>query len=130
LFVLFCRVCHNQITGGAVATRCKQEQHMAMSLETKARRAKARKRDAFLNSLEPIAHRVEVIDANKELVRVQLNGCTLEGQLDPVNAQLERAGYRPVRLTSNLLNRESRTWAIDINTPGYMDPGSEAYHSM
>ena len=102
---------------------------MAMSPETIAERKAFRKREKELNKLIPIAGRVTVVDRVKELVEVQLNGAVLAGQLQDVNPLLERMGYRPVRITTNMLN-PTRYWAIDINTPSYCDPGRESYHSM
>ena len=101
---------------------------MAMSPEHIARRAAARRREKHMNSLTPISHLVTVLDGPNDLVRVQLDGCTLEGGVEAVNVQLERAGYRPIRLTLNMLNPTSRWFAVDYNTPSYLDPGSEAYH--
>jgi len=103
---------------------------MVMSAETIARRAAARKREKHLNSLISIADKVRVISADAEEIGVQIDGCNLSGHVDAVNKALEKMGFRPVRLTSNMLNKDSPTWAIDINTPAYCDPGSEAYHSM
>ncbi len=103
---------------------------MAMSAETKARRAASRQREKELAKLTPIASQVKVTDAAREEVEVELLGAKVTGYINCVNALLEKAGYRPVKITSNMLNANSGHWCIDINTPGYLNPGSEAYHSM
>lgn len=103
---------------------------MAMSAETKARRAEARKFDKRMSRLIPIAEMVKVQDATQKLVFINIDGVGIKGTLDHVNGVLERLGYRPVRITSNMLGRENHFFCIDINTPSYLDPGSEAYHSM
>jgi len=46
------------------------------------------------------------------------------------NEFLSRMGFKPVRITRNILNPNSKTLVIDADTPSYMDPGCEAYHSM
>lgn len=45
-----------------------------------------------------------------------------------LNNALERLGYKPVRATKNLLG-DGKRFFIDLDTPSYLDPGSEAYHS-
>ena len=96
---------------------------MHMTPEAKAARA----REKFLNKLESVAWKVAVL--SKEIISVEIAGCTLSGNVCAVNAQLERLGCRPVRITSNMLNPDSKLFAIDINTPSYCDPGCESYHS-
>jgi hypothetical protein len=107
---------------------------MAMSSERKAERAAKRKREKYLNSLHPIANRVVVLTpcSTSELSTVEVHlpeGAHLKGIIRDVNPVLEKLGYRPVRTTSNMLNPDSRVWCVDINTPAYLDPGSESYHS-
>lgn len=101
---------------------------MAMSPERKAQRAASRKREKELMKLAPIADKVEV--ASDGTLTLLLDGVLIQGSQDNFNKVLERMGFRPVRTTRNLLNPNSRTWCIDVNTPGYLDPGSESYHTM
>lgn len=106
---------------------------MAMSPERIVERAAARKREKYLNSLTPIAHAVQVEEKGGTTFlgvwegSVEITG-TKQG-IEQFNSVLERLGYRPVRLTSNMLNPQSKVFAIDINTPSYCDPGCESYHS-
>jgi hypothetical protein len=46
------------------------------------------------------------------------------------NEFFPKMGWKPVRLTSNMLNAAGGQFLIDADTPSYCDPGSEAYHSM
>lgn len=101
---------------------------MAMTAETKARRKEAREYEARMRALQPIADKVTVI--TRELVEVEVNGAMVNGNVTAVNVILEKCGFRPVRITSNMLNKDSKPFAIDINTPSYCDPGCESYHSM
>jgi len=100
-----------------------------MTPEAKARRA----REKFLNKLIPIASMVEVLEAcsthNLSTVSVEIDNVLFKGIVRYINPVLEKMGYRPIRLTSNMLNSESKYFAIDINTPHYCDPGCESYHS-
>jgi hypothetical protein len=57
-------------------------------------------------------------------------GYFVAASLPGLNSVLQRLGYKSVRETSNMLNREAGTFLIDADTPSYCDPGSEAYHSM
>ena len=50
--------------------------------------------------------------------------------LEDFNNVLEALGYKPVRLTSNMLNEAAGKFLIDADTPSYCDPGCESYHSM
>lgn len=50
--------------------------------------------------------------------------------IDLANEFFYKLGWKPVRLTSNMLNRTGGQFLIDADTPSYCDPGSEAYHSM
>jgi hypothetical protein len=106
------------------------EMIMAMSAERKARRLADRQREKYLSKLTPIAGQVKVTDAAKDEIEVELLGAKVTGYINCVNALLEKAGFRPVKITSNMLNPSAGHWCVDINTPGYLDPGSEAYHSM
>lgn len=49
---------------------------------------------------------------------------------DAFNAALEKLGYKPVRLTKNLMNQKARHLVIDADTPLCCDVGSETYWSM
>lgn len=100
---------------------------MAMSTETKARRAADRAEAKRMNKLVSIADRV-LVTAERNL-QTEIDGVWIEGDVASFNRIIERLGYRPVRTTSNMLNAASRTWCIDANTPSYMDPGCESYHS-
>ena len=108
-----------------------QQMENDMTPEKKAARA----REKFLNSLVSIAHKVKVITpcSTHMLSDVSVlvaDNVILKGMLRDVNPMLEKLGFRPVRLTSNMLNPNSEYFAIDINTPTYCDPGCESYHSM
>jgi hypothetical protein len=62
---------------------------------------------------------------------VELDGCVIQSvELEAFNATLLKLGYKPVRLTKNMLNPDSNTFAIDFDTPSYCDPGCESYHTM
>lgn len=102
-----------------------------MTPEKKAYRA----REKFLNKLVPIARKVEVLEycSTPMLSTVAIlvaDNVILKGILRDVNPMLEKLGFRPVRITHNMLNKDSPRFAIDINTPSYCDPGCESYHSM
>jgi hypothetical protein len=99
---------------------------MAMSTERKAERAAARKRERELAKLESIASNVNLIG---DILTTQIEGCIIQGFEENFNKVIEKLGYRPVRVTENMLN-PGRKFCIDINTPSYCDPGCEAYHSM
>lgn len=103
---------------------------MAMSAERKAERKVERAYEKRMNALKSIAHKVMHVSGTEEIVEVGVEGCILTGNVAAVNVALEKMGYRPVRLTSNMLNPNSKTFAVDINTPAYCDPGCESYHSM
>jgi len=109
---------------------------MAMTAERKAERAADRKRERELNKLTPISDKVTVTKSEMNgyehlyFVSVKFEGCVLEGEIAQVNVRLEQMGYRPVRITRNMLNPDSGFFAIDINTPAYCDPGCESYHTM
>jgi hypothetical protein len=100
---------------------------MAMSPERKAERKAARDFDKRMNKLVSIAHQVKVTG---NLVSAQIAGTIIQGEVENFNNVVEKLGYRPIRLTSNMLNPDSPTFAIDINTPAYCDPGCESYHTM
>lgn len=99
---------------------------MTMSAETKAHRR--------LNALKSIARQMKVTThcstPGLSSVLISVDGITLSGIVRDINPVLEKLGYRPVRITHNILNKDAGFWAIDINTPSYCDPGCESYHSM
>ena len=107
---------------------------MTVSQETKTRRAEARKEEKRLAKLIPIADFVKVIDASQgkaeAVVKVDLDCVKFEGKVYFFNQVMEKLGYRPVRVTSNMLNPQSGHFCVDINCPSYCDPGCESYHSM
>lgn len=107
---------------------------MAMSAERKAERAADRKRAKVLTGLKSIAREVEVLgdcgETNAEFLRVTVDGVAVEGKIEAFNVAIEKLGYRPVRVTSNMLNEQAGEFCIDADTPAYMDPGCESYHSM
>jgi hypothetical protein len=35
-----------------------------------------------------------------------------------------------VRITRNMLNPKGGNFCVDADTPAYLDPGHEAYHTM
>jgi hypothetical protein len=101
-----------------------------MTPEAKARRA----REKHLNKLTSIAHLVTVLPLHPArsgdwLSMETAAGATICGPVKAFNEIMEMMGFRPVRITSNILNSESKRFCIDINTPSYCDPGCESYHS-
>jgi len=79
-------------------------------------------------NLKSIADRLAVLDG--ETINGRIDHVFIEGNIKDVNAMLLKLGYKPVRLTRNMLNKDGRVWCIDADTPNYLDPGSEAYHTM
>lgn len=60
-----------------------------------------------------------------------LNDCAISaGNKDKLNAMLEQLGYKPIRLTRNLMNPNAGQLVIDADTPIGCDVGSETYWSM
>lgn len=60
-----------------------------------------------------------------------LNDCAVScGNKEKFNSMLEQLGYKPVRLTRNLMNPQARDLVIDADTPLCCDVGSETYWSM
>lgn len=102
---------------------------MAMSTERKAERKTQREYDKRMNALTPIADAFKPM-GDSEIIEGHIDGVKLSGNVALVNVALEKMGYRPVRITRNMLNDKSARFCIDINTPSYMDPGCESYHSM
>jgi hypothetical protein len=100
---------------------------MAMTTEQKAARAAARKEEARYAALRPIADRVGVLEG--DTVNVRVDHVFLEGNIKDVNVVLEKMGYRPVRITFNMLNRDAKRFCVDINCPVYLDPGCDSYWS-
>jgi hypothetical protein len=94
----------------------------------RAERAKRRKRERELGALHPIARQVQVLENDR--LRIGIDGAVIEGDVDAFNRVIERMGFRPVRITRNILNPNSPRFCIDIDTPTYCDPGCEAYHQM
>lgn len=99
---------------------------MKRSAEQLAERKEARR----VAKLPSIAHNVTVHEDDTDEISVRIDGVLIRGQVKYFNRIIEQLGFRPVRLTSNMLNKDSRTFAIDIDTPPYCDPGCESYHSM
>lgn len=77
-------------------------------------------------TVTPIAGSAKPLLALLEAETVSIEAVNIEN----FNTVLERLGYKPVKLTRNILNAQSPTFAIDQDTPVYMDPGCESYHSM
>ena len=82
-----------------------------------------------------VAHMVTVYSDRftaREGVVVTLveHNVVLTGTVENMNLVLAKLGYKPVRLTKNILNDTCPWLVIDADTPSYMDVGSEAYHSM
>ena len=98
-----------------------------MSAECKAERKAARDYEKRMSKLTSIAHEV-ILEG--DILCVQIDGCVIKGFEENFNKVVEKLGYRPVRITSNMLNPKGGRFAIDINTPSYCDPGCESYHSM
>lgn len=105
---------------------------MAMSPERIAQRKEARDYEKRMAKLISVAHMVHInVDKGGDLFTIDIDLCTIQARnVDRLNEMLEPLGYRPIRITSNMLNANSPRFAIDINTPAYCDPGREAYHSM
>jgi hypothetical protein len=61
---------------------------------------------------------------------IGMHNCTIFGEIEGFNLVLERFGYKPVKLTKNMLNPNSPWIVIDKDTPSYLDVGSETYWSM
>lgn len=78
-----------------------------------------------------IADLVKVVPyTNGERITVVLYGATVIGAVDEVNSVLKRLGFKPVRITYNMMNRDAGPIVIDEDTPSYCDVGSESYWSM
>lgn len=54
----------------------------------------------------------------------------LKGIVNDINPVLRKMGYKPVRITHNMLNLDFGYFLIDEDTPAYCDPGCESYHTM
>jgi hypothetical protein len=65
-----------------------------------------------------------------DVVIISFDGMDCRGTLEGANKLLVRLGFKPVRITRNMLNPQGGQFLIDADTPSYCDPGSEAYHSM
>lgn len=57
-------------------------------------------------------------------------GAQMSGYKHQINPILEQLGYKPVRITYNMLNKDAGPIVIDADTPSYCDVGSESYWSM
>jgi len=82
-----------------------------------------------------VAHMVQVLSDRftaREVATLALveHGATITGSVEQMNLVLVKLGYKPVRLTKNMLNDKSKWIVIDEDTPSYCDPGTETYHSM
>ena len=83
-----------------------------------------------------IAHKVQVNSDRftcREGVALTLvlhSGAVLTGTVEQLNQVFLSLAFKPIRLTKNMLNAESKWIVIDQDTPSYCDVGSEAYHSM
>ncbi len=81
-----------------------------------------------LPALVSVAHDVTYIDGKFTLF---VDGAILSSMnKDVFNKVLERLGYKPVRITYNLLNEKAGPLVIDADTPLCCDVGSETYWSM
>lgn len=105
---------------------------MAMSPERIAERKASRDYDNRMSRLITVAHMVHIgVDKGGDLFTIDIDCCTIQARnVDRLNEMLERLGYRPIRITKNMLNANAPRFAIDANTPAYCDPGCESYHSM
>lgn len=89
----------------------------------KIQATKKAKRDAARPS---IARRCKALET--ELITATFeSGAWLSGEIHHINPILEQLGYKPVRVTFNMLNRQAGPIVIDADTPSYCDVGSEAY---
>lgn len=82
--------------------------------------------------LTSVAHLVKVSSNNcKDQFTLEIDGCTIQTtDLGALNTMIIQLGFKPVRTTRNLMNREAGTLVIDGDTPIYCDVGSESYWSM
>ncbi len=80
--------------------------------------------------LESVERNVTYVDGVFTLVSRLSQITILSPDKDTFNAALEKLGYKPVRLTKNLMNPAAGDIVIDDDTPNYCDVGSEAYWSM
>lgn len=70
--------------------------------------------------------------------RMKRDGCSYNGKpfkpTDATHAIAERGLFHATiekkRMTRNILNPDAGEFEIPVNTPAYMDPGCESYHSM
>ena len=98
---------------------------------TPAEKAALTRKNKLLALRPSIARFCIVTDKDAPLITISLDdGVLLNGHLTYVNNTLEKLGFKPVRITYNMLNREAGPIVIDADTPSYCDVGSEAYWSM
>lgn len=88
----------------------------------------ARKEARRIVLLPSVARHCKVVRGSE--IEVTVDGVSFFGMVEEMNAVLLKLGYKPVRITSNLLNPGGGKFAIDADTPVYLDPGCESYHSM
>lgn len=116
---------------------------MAMSPERITQRAAARKSEKEMRRLSSVAHLCTYHQAACiQTLTVRLNSyAAADVQPEEIvfrgsdavklaNEFLPKMGWKPVRLTRNMLNFDSPMIVIDIDTPSCCDPGCGAYHSM
>ncbi len=70
------------------------------------------------------------IPSDDVILQLELGAAVLSGPQDDFNKVLKRLGYKPVRVTKNILNPKGGWFVIDEDTPSCCDPGTETYHSM
>ena len=100
-------------------------QQVALTRSQKIQATKQAKRDAARPS---IARYVHMSDGT---FSASFDGLDFVcPSIETFNALVERLGYKPVRVTRNILNDAAAPFVIDADTPSYCDPGRESYHSM
>lgn len=92
----------------------------------KAAETKAAKKAAA----RPSAERYATLQPNASILVVLPGYQFTCPSLMDTNNVLEALGYKPLRVTRNMLNENSKEFLIDADTPSYCDPGCESYHSM
>lgn len=100
---------------------------------TRSQKIQATKAAKIAARRPSIAHMVFVEQHGNSIVTrlsVGIDGIAVVGELDNVNKMLERLGYKPVRITYNMLNKEAGPIVIDADTPSCCDVSSESYWSM
>ncbi len=111
-----------------VSTRQIQENlrdRAELTRSQKIQATKQAKRDAARPS---IAHLVHISEGSFAVATDELD--FICPNIETFNNLIVKLGYKPVRVTYNMLNKEAGPIVIDADTPSYCDVGSESYWSM